>query len=218
MPVTDVNPYWDRVDHDRLGIVGHSLGASGVSVVQGMAWPEMAKGDENPVDVAFAWDNLSEAGSELAGREVTPRVPTMGQSADYFAGAPKTEPPDPERKLAGFQSWRDAGVPAFQVNVRGGTHFEWSLVPTFPTTRWESWGNEFADHYSLAWFDYWLKERGEPGYEDAERRLLESDPWHDRLSFYYTSAYAFPSNRNANWSQGGGGSTWHSCEDMLVGG
>lgn len=235
-PVVDHNPFWAYLDRDRLGIAGHSLGASGVSVVQGMEWPETAKGEENPVDVAVAWDNHSAAGEELAGRTVAPRVPTMGQSADYFAGVPKTSPPDPAAKLGGFRSWRDAGVPAYQVNVRGGTHFEWSLVPTFPATSWEGWGNELADHYSLAWFDFWLTERGDgPGegsppdhaavsdgedpVEDAESRLLESDPWHDRLSFYYTSARYFPSaDRRDAWPAGGDDPAgWHVCEDLADG-
>jgi hypothetical protein len=235
-PVVDYNPFWEYLDRDRLGIAGHSLGAAGVSVVQGMEWPEMAKGESNPVDVAVAWDNQSAAGEELAGRTVTPRVPTMGQSADYFAGVPKTSPPDPGAKLGGFRSWRAARVPSYQVNVRGGTHFEWSLVPTFPATSWEAWGNELADHYSLAWFDFWLRERdGGPGsgqppddaavsagddpVADAERRLLAADPWHDRLSFYYTSARYFPSadQRDAWPAEEDDPDGWHVCEDLAAG-
>lgn len=229
-PVVDYNPFWDRLDCDRLGIVGHSLGATGVSVVQGMDWPEMAKGKENPVDVAVAWDNLSSAGSELAGREVIPRVPTMGQGADYFAGIPKTSPPAPDAKNAGFESWREAGVPTYQVNVRGGTHFEWSLIPTFPATSWDGWGNELVDHYSLAWLDFWLQGDGSqtpgrsdsPGKspvhfedsDDAERRLLAESPWTDRLSFYYRSARYFPTAENrTEWPADDDG--WHVCEDIL---
>lgn len=190
-PIDDFNPFFDRIDHDRLGIVGHSLGATGVSVVQGMdPWPGRIL-PSNPVDVAVAWDNLSASGS-LAGQTVRPRVPTMGQSADYgLVPTPFTSPPNPEARNAGFNKWKEAGVPTYQVNVRGGSHYEWSLLPGFPTSSWD-WGNPMAEHYSLAWLDRWLKSAGEPGYDDADARLLSDAQWTDRMSFYFTSARHFP--------------------------
>jgi hypothetical protein len=228
-PVVASNPFAALLDRSRLGIVGHSAGAVGASVVQGLdPWPT---GGENPVDAGVAWDNLGtieqvdpyESGglTERLGREiapdhdVTPRVPMMGQSADYFlAPSPKTSPPDPEAKLGGFQSWRDAGVSTYQLNVRGGTHYEWARVPTFPTTDWESWGNELADHFSLAWLDRWLKQPGDPGFGTATDRLLELDeaPWQERLSFYYRSAYDFV-GRGAPGSNG----ARQVCTDPAVG-
>ncbi len=185
------NPFWDVVDHDRLGIVGHSLGATGVSVVQGMdPWPGRVL-DENPVDVAVAWDNLSASGS-LAGVSVTPRVPTMGQSADYgLTPTPFTSPPSVNGKNGGFDRWKNDGVPAYQVNIRGGTHYEWSRLPGFPTSSWD-WGNVLADHYSLAWLDRWLKSPCEMGFATSDARLLEDPEWTDRMSFYYHSARAYP--------------------------
>jgi hypothetical protein len=57
------NPIWNRIDPARLGIAGHSLGASGVSVVQGYGaagaapWPGKLD-SSNPVKVAVAWDSL----------------------------------------------------------------------------------------------------------------------------------------------------------------
>ncbi|MGH2735962.1 MAG: alpha/beta hydrolase family protein [Actinomycetota bacterium] len=195
-PITAHNPFFDRIDSDRLGIVGHSLGARGVSVVQGMdLWPGRLL-NANPVDAAVAWDNLA-GSSSLAGVEVEPRVPTMGQSADYgLTPTPFTAPPDPEGKSAGFNAWRAAGVPTYQVNVRGGTHYEWSLLPGFPTSSWD-WGNPMADHYTLAWLDRWLKLPGEAGYETADARLLDDASWTDRMSFYYRSARYFPTRAGA---------------------
>jgi hypothetical protein len=238
--VTAVNPFWDRLDRDRIGIVGHSLGATGVSVVQGIEWPATAKGEDNPVDAAVAWDNLSEPGSTLAGRTVEPRVPTMGQSADYFAGVPKTQPPDPDGRTAGFSGWRDAGVPTYQLNVRGGTHFEWSRIPTFPTTSWDGWGNELAEHFTVAWLDYWLKTEAElraddcdgadgdgspapdvpaggpPGGTATERRLVDLEAWCERLSFYYRSARYFPpAERREGWPAGESPPNWYVSEDLL---
>jgi hypothetical protein len=227
--VVSCNPFWDRLDRDRLGVVGHSLGATGVSVVQGMAWPETAKGETNPVDAAVAWDNLSAPGTELAGRTVEPRVPTMGQSADYFAGVPKSAPPDPEGRKGGFDGWRAAGVPTYQLNVRGGTHFEWSLIPTFPTTSWDGWGNELAEHFSLAWLDYWLKTDvelrrqgdgdgpapGPAGRKGVERRLAALERWCERLSFYYRSARYFPpAERREAWPAAESPAGWYVSTDL----
>lgn len=192
-PIAEYNPFHDRLDRSRLGIVGHSLGATGVSVVQGIPdaeWPG-AIDDHNPVDAAVAWDNLSAPGESLAGFEVRPRIPAMGQSADYgLTPQPKAEPPNEDARVAGLEGWREAGVDTYQLVVRGGTHYEWSLVPTFPTTSWE-FGNPLADHYSLAWLDRYLKNPDEQGYHDADERLLADDQWRDRLSFYYRSARDF---------------------------
>jgi hypothetical protein len=214
---TPHNPLWERIDRDRLGVIGHSLGARGVSVVQGIQpWP--GTGEANPVDVAVAWDNLalSEGGGPgggLAGFDLVPRVPAMGQAGDYFlTPTPYTSPPDPDDKRQGYLTWVEAGVPSYQLNIQAGTHYEWSLLPTFPTTAWEpggegGWGNPLARHYTVAWLDRWLKQPGEPGHGDADARLLadearpeaddlqggeEPAPWCDRLSFYFTSSRAFP--------------------------
>ena len=191
-PTTAFNPFHRHLDRSRIGIVGHSLGARGVSVVQGIPharWPGRIL-DRNPVDVAVAWDNLSGEG-ELAGFAVKPRVPTMGQSADYgLVPTPYTTPPDPQGKNAGYQFWREHGEPTYQLNIRGGSHYEWSLLPTFPTSSWD-WGNPLANHYSLAWLDRWLKEPGEEGFRSADRRLLQDGKWRSRLSFYFRSARNF---------------------------
>lgn len=200
------NPYWQVLDRDRTGIVGHSLGATGVSVVQGLDPWIGPSGDENPVDAAVAWDNLSAGTTSGSGAstitvgEVVPRVPTMGQSGDYYlTPTPYTSPPDPDEKRQGYLAWHEAGVPTFQVNIQGGTHYEWSYLPTFPSTSWgrpwsgdEGWGPPMAEHFSLAWLDRWLKRPGEPGYATADARLLDRDPWCERLSFYFTSSMSFP--------------------------
>lgn len=34
----------------------------------------------------------------------------------------------------------DAGVPTYEVVVQGGTHYEWSYIPTFPSTSWGARG------------------------------------------------------------------------------
>jgi hypothetical protein len=195
-PTTPFNPFHARVDRTRFGVIGHSLGATGVSVVQGeQPWPGHALAD-NPIDAVVAWDNIS-AGT-LDGVQVVPRAPIMGQSADYFlAPTANAQPPDPQAKSAGFNLWVAAGVPAYQVQIQGGAHYEWSLLPGFPASDWEpggagGWGQPLARHYTLAWLDRWLKLPGEPGYDSADARLLADADWRERMSFYYPSSRAYP--------------------------
>ncbi len=207
--VTGFNPHHARIDSERLGLVGHSLGATGVSVVQGYGaagaapWPGLLD-DHNPVDTIVAWDGLSTPnpdGGSLA--SVVPRVPAMGQSSEYFfTPLPAQSPPDPEEHKAAYQGWVEAGLPVFQFTIQGSTHFEWSLLPTFPSSSWcadtssgtceGGWGLPMAEHYTLAWLDRWLKNPDEVGYTTADARLLADADWQERYSFYRRSARNFP--------------------------
>lgn len=70
--ITAFNPEHRALDLNRLGLAGHSLGAIGVSVVQGYGapgaepWPGRLD-QENPVDVIVAWDGLVQPGGGLVG-------------------------------------------------------------------------------------------------------------------------------------------------------
>ena len=222
-PVSVHNPVHDRVDRSRLGIAGHSAGAIGASIVQGFdPWPT---GGDNPVDAVVAWDNLGtddDVAADAPEREavgaasffetvpdgdIEPRVPAMGQAGDYFlTPTPHAEPPDADAKAAAFERWRDAGVPAYQVVIRGGTHYEWSQLPTFPATSWE-FGNVFADHYTVAWFDRWLKTPDEPGFHDADDRLLDDETWANHFSYHYRSKRSFEDRSQQH----------HACDDVRAG-
>ncbi len=198
--VAPYNPFFDRIDPTRLGIAGHSLGAAGVSAVQGYPGSRFLipdTGGGNPVDVVIAWDSLR------ADPTGPPRVPAMGESSEYgLTPHPFDSPPDPESHKDAYRAYRDAGIPVYQFTIQGSTHYEWSLIPTFPTTSWcpdmstgscmGGWGNPMAEHYSLAWMDRWLKKAGETGYADADARLLADADWCPRYSFYLRSARAFP--------------------------
>ena len=222
--VTDFNPFHDRIDRDRLGIAGHSLGATGVSIVQSYGapgaepWPGKLDA-KNPVKVIVAWDSLRAPGAASGSTPaVVPRVPAMGQTSEYgIGGTAKTAPPDIEGHKGGYRGWRDAKVPVYQLTIQGSTHFEWSLIPTFPATSWcpqvvngqcaGGWGRPLAEHYSLAWFDRWLKKPGEKGYDTADARLLADADWVPRYSFYSKAARAFPSRDGA----------MQLCEDIRAG-
>lgn len=220
-PTTPYNPLHEYFDQDRLGIAGHSLGATGVSVVQGQQDWDGVLHETNPVKAAVAWDNLA-LSTSLDGYPVVPRVPTMGQAGDYFlTPTPYQSPPDHAAKNGGFELWQAAGVDVFQVNIRGGAHYEWSLLYQFPATSWEpgriisadgselgsGWGNVVAQYYTLAWFDRWLKKPGEPGHGDADARLLNDALLRERLSWHFPSRRAYRSRDGA----------WQLCDHIALG-
>ncbi|MES2682310.1 MAG: hypothetical protein V4650_02235 [Pseudomonadota bacterium] len=229
--VTDFNPYQDRVDPGRLGIAGHSAGAIGVTVVQGYgapgasAWPGRID-SSNPVKVAVAWDGatnpnlagggagstpgvgavISEATTLLASvpAVLTPRVPFMSQTSEYgLVPVTYSSPPDIESHKAGYRIWQAASVPVVEFTIRGSSHYEWSILPTFPATSWcpqvvdgrcvGGWGRPMAEHYTVAWFDRYLKNPGETGYADADDRLLDDtgEQGANKMSYHFRSARAF---------------------------
>lgn len=216
--VTPHNPHHARLDAERLGIAGHSLGASGVSAVQGYAGSAFAFPDGlggNPVRVVVAWDSLNP--------DENPRVPAMGQTSEYgLTPAIKTSAPDPESHKDGYAAWAAAGQPVYQLTIQGSTHYEWSLIPavpfaSFPASSWcpdpasgrcaGGWGNPVAEHYSLAWFDRWLKQPGGSGHDTADARLLDDAAWRERHSFYFRSARKFPDRAGR----------LQACEDIRAG-
>jgi dienelactone hydrolase len=187
---TAYNPLSLLLDRSKLGIVGHSLGAYSVSHVQGV---------DNRVDALVAWDNLGSATTTPGSAPIKPRVPALGMSADYFlTPMPYTSDPDPQAKNQGFLSWQQAGLDTMQVNVRGGTHYEWSYIsnPAFGATLR---GIDMAGWYTSAWLDRYVK-----GSKSAERRLrttrwlgdareaaVDPEGNGNMLSFYYPSRASF---------------------------
>jgi uncharacterized repeat protein (TIGR01451 family) len=154
------NPLHGMLDPSRIGIIGHSLGASAVSIV-------CCTGPyASVVDAVVAWDNLSVSG-------VTPRVPSIGMSADYgLVQTPFGSEPDPQTKNGASHSYSSAGIDTAQLNWRGGTHYEWSYIPDpgFGAT-WR--GMDMAAWYTAAWLDKYVK--GDP---TADARLL-TNRWRD---------------------------------------
>ena len=178
------NPLHALVDEDRIGIAGHSLGASAVS--------EVGPRDQR-VDAIVAWDNL-----RAPAEGVAPRVPALGISNDYgLTPTPFTSDPDPQAKNAAFSAYKAAGIDTMQVNIRGGTHYESSYIPN-PAFGATLRGIDFVDWYTAAWFDRYVKRD-----KKAESRLL-SDRWRadardaevdpagggNLFSFYFRSAAA----------------------------
>jgi hypothetical protein len=193
-----VNPGSGTLDRDTIGIAGHSLGASAVSVVQqcsdqGVAWQaiEICHGQPYPIRAVIGWDSLS------AG--VTPVVPGMNQQADgYFLNpTPSSQAPDPAAHLAAHERWVDAGLDTYSFTVRGGTHLEWSYIPLISMAT--TYGRHQIGYYTLAWFDRWLRPTSTEG-ATAVTRLLDGPkvdgiaaeaPWRaNYFSARYSSAFS----------------------------
>lgn len=215
------------------GAIGASI-VAGFGAPGADAWPGLLDTD-NPVDALVAWDPLVSGSTLLLpSRFAVPRVPGLGLVGDYisadginrdlltgvFTLIPNVVPPDPKQNLKlAYNDYVAAGIPVYSLTIAGATHFDFSQVPTFPATSWcpdtssgnceGGWGIGVMEHYTLAWFDRWLKKPGEPGYADADQRLVD-DAGPDgatKLSFHYHSARAY-TDRSGKWQL---------CEDIRAG-
>ena len=224
--VNSVDPLWHLIDRRpdhrsatpgrtaKVAIVGHSLGASAVSFVEGV---------DKRVETVVALDKLG-AGEKFGSRTAQPVVPALGVQSEYgfnvvpywdmngssFAGRPGSpeQGPDPSREeLTGFDGWRKAGVDTMLIVPRASTHLEYTDINyALPASRY---GQDLTSVYVQAWLDKYLKH--DPG---ADTRLLAGSwtylepsgggQWTptplvraDRLSFYFCSGYSFHSASGA---------------------
>jgi dienelactone hydrolase len=170
------NPLWRYVDPRRIGLAGHSYGGDGASWIGQQ---------DRRVDAVVAWDNLCDptardgaASCRTNGLGSTrPRVPSLGISGDYpGTPTPYHEAPDPRAKSTASQRFSRAGVDSGQIVIRGGTHYEWSYIPT-PAFGATLRGIDLSAWYTTAWFDRYVKEDMR-----AQGRLL-TDRWrHDGVA------------------------------------
>lgn len=219
------NPDWGLLDRHRIGLAGHSLGASAVSVVG----QELACDPAKPVlqrdgcvSAIVAWDALQPIKTDASGQPALPiRAPALSLTAEYFLNpvpALATNPPDPDAKLAAYKQMKAAGVDTMRVALRSSTHLEWTYIPyILPASRY---GERVSMYYTLAWFDRYVKgDRGATGRLTATRfdgsadassigagtfdlttltnhpDMIAGDCVANRLSFYQRSAYSLNQGR-----------------------
>lgn len=219
------NPYWQMIDGSRIGLAGHSYGAAGVS------WMGQQDGR---VDAVVAWDNLCDpslpttsitdrednglGASCLKGGVGNPpghRVPSLGITADTFTGMEsRSSDPDPLEQSAGSRAFSKSGVDTGSIAIRGGTHFEFSYLPS-TTFRATLRGMDLSAWYTTAWMDKYVK-----GDKTADARLLstrwrsdigdrEVDPegGGNLFSFYFRSRLDLRRNDGSRFI----------CEDLRTG-
>lgn len=235
--VSAANPYLARLDRtpdptpatpgrtSRIAIIGHSMGASAVSQIQGT---------DPRVAAVVALDKLGASSSNGApgstdGAPNTPAVPALAIQSEYgftvnpyfLAGGgivPAFGLPDPMRERAtGFDAWTEAGVDSMLIVPRASTHLEYTDIPyVLPASRY---GQALTSSYVQLWLDKYLKHvANDAALLGTSLKYLEprgKGAWApitiDRssaLSFYFCSAYEIASGsarvRNADIAGVGG--------------
>jgi dienelactone hydrolase len=167
------NPLSHMLDINRIGVAGHSLGAAAVSYI----------GQLDPrVKAIVAWDNLRDSQTGAGGfgslsacpsgasprpGSVPLRVPAVGMSADYgLTPTPYTSAPDPQTKNVASHGYTARSRDTGQLNIRGGTHYEWSYLP-HPAFGATLRGMDMAAWYTWSWMERYVER--DPA---APRRLL----------------------------------------------
>lgn len=141
------NPFWENVDPGHVGIAGHSLGAQAVTPIGQQ---------DDRVDAVISYDNLD----QTLGASVPRRTPSLYFYTDYAfpaTGTPKTSNPSPTQHFGAFNQLAAANVDTMSITTRASDHYEFGYQPypaDFPSSRY---GERVAFHYSLAWFDRYLK-------------------------------------------------------------
>jgi hypothetical protein len=112
------------------------------------------------VKAVVSYDNLD----DTLPPELVPKIhaPTLFFSTDYaFPSvlAPKdpSNPPDPRVHLGAFNQLVGAGVDTMSITPRASTHYEWGYQPFPASFQASRYGERVSSHYTLAWFDRYLK-------------------------------------------------------------
>jgi len=162
----EFNPWSERLDRNRLGLVGHS-GAAGVALNVGNT-------DER-YDAIVAWD----PSSSFTFSGVTPRIPTMIQAADYTlreGPVPRAEKPirEPGSKYTFFDTIRDADVDVMLIAPRASTHLDWTRFaaanPFGPSIDHGVYSEMVASYYTLAWLDRYVAPSSGASSSKGERK------------------------------------------------
>ena len=167
------NPWRSRINGERVGVFGHSLGAHG-ALLAGNGDPQERFG------AVVSLDGFGRLG------DVAPRVPTLFQHHELDLGLPRHHRPD-ATILPGYQDaqrFTASGVPTGLVVPDGSTHMDFNFInypflwpltaallcPDCPARLNASrTGERVSLHYAQAWFDRFLK-RGKAA-RRGERRL-----------------------------------------------
>jgi hypothetical protein len=207
------DPLWNMIDRTRIGISGHSYGAVAAS------WIGQA---DHRVGAVVALDNLclptqpspdeatavfqtsAQAGGPFAVPPIcfgypgsdpapTPRVPSLGITADYLLTSEPylVEPPAAVKNSASLAFSR-AGIDTGEIVIRGGTHLDFVDVPFVPAT---IRGIDLITWYTTAWFAKYLEHA--PGADamltttrwrtDARSAAYAPDHSANALSWHYPS-------------------------------
>lgn len=154
------------LDRERVGVIGHSMGAAAALRVQEQAGADAPEPNPVPVKAAVAAAPVFES-------VATSPIPVMIQTGDHdgpIAPLPFINPAVVRPLYDSLEGDR-----AFIV-AEAASHGQHTNYPLIPTS---TWGREIAADYSLAWMNYHL--RG----DTAALEILEGG--HPHLSFLHDS-------------------------------
>jgi pimeloyl-ACP methyl ester carboxylesterase len=160
------NPFWQELQSNRVGIVGHSAG--------GVLSSRLGQSDSR-LSAVVSWDR---AQSGQMPTSLPMRSPALFFFADYNCQAvpvcqptPYQNPPNPDgpgNKGEDFVRLRAAGVDSMQIALRAALHLDWT-PPLLAGNRYAELVNNY---FTIAWFDRYLKGADDPVMaEDAYARL-----------------------------------------------
>lgn len=134
----DASPVRSVLDHDRTGVIGHSLGAITTLGLQAV---------EPRLHAAVAAAPISEQSAPF---DKNP-IPTMIQTGDYDGPVAPIPLVNPAVVRPVYEKL--VGDRAFIVS-EASSHAQWTNYPLLPTAQW---GFDIAKTYSIAWMDYQLQ-------------------------------------------------------------
>jgi dienelactone hydrolase len=145
------NPLWARLDATRVGIAGHSLGAIAATPIGQI---------DQRVKAVVSYDNLDD--KLTADAVAKAHAPTLYFGVDYafpsvLTPYDPTNPPEPRQHMGDLDKLVSRGVDAMSVTTRASTHYEFGYQPFPASFQASRHGERIAFHYTLAWFDRYLK-------------------------------------------------------------
>lgn len=218
--VNSFNPLWRLIDRRRdrrsatrgrtnkVAIIGHSLGASAVSFVQGI---------DRRAETVVALDKL-EYRAQFGASMARPKIPALAVQSEYgfnvepywdmgsssftpTPGSPSRAPDPTREERTGFDGWRSSRVDTMLVVPRASTHLDYSDINfALPASRY---GQDLTSVYVQAWLDKYLKHDQKAWRQLLAKRFTYLEPvgrgrWApvrlnraDLLSFYFCSGYSF---------------------------
>lgn len=190
------NPIDAIVTWDALGHPGSPINANGGALTRGIG---------NLAGPTYSVQNK-------AYPRITPRVPALDLPSDFGALAtPALFGESKTHFLEAFNYWALHGMDAMVIVPHASVHTHYSPNPFLPSSSWcgdpnsdscaTGWVIPIAEHYTVAWFDHWLKLPQEPGYQTALERLLDDEnplTGVANMSWHYTSARQLR-DRQGNW-------------------
>lgn len=146
------NPHHDVLDREKVGVAGHSLGASAATNVGQL---------DQRIRAIVRWGATGPVRDDVVHAA---HAPMLSVESDYGQAGPVPQPllPIQFTRDIGHEQMKELGIDSMLVSLRASTPHEWTYLVGVPAS---GAGERVTFHYTLAWFDAYLK-----GISDLEIR------------------------------------------------